>query len=180
MEDKTPDNTSPDTPKNENDIVITPLDFDKVEHKWGVTKQFGKPGQPQPSPEAKKAGWAKRKRNQELARTLLGMKFVGQDNSRIGKLFRDKLSTYFGLTAQQIEELDNEAAMMLRLIGSAVEDGDNDAAREIMDRAYGKPTQFIDMSTEDEQRPMINIQVINSLPSGTQMPEIKTDENEII
>ena len=146
---------------------------------WGETTYFGS-GQGQPSSEAKKKGWAKRKRNQELARTLLGLKFVGQDNSRLGKLFKDKLKTYFGLTAEQIEELDNESAIQLRLIGSAIEDGDNEAAREIMDRAYGKAVQHIDMGNPEDEKPMFQITVMNVLPDGNKMPEIKTDENEII
>jgi len=178
MEDKTSENPQAGTPQDVNNYQIQPLNFDE-KHPWGANRRFGT-GQPQPSNEAKKAGWAKKKRNQELARTLLGMKFVGQDNSRIGRLFKEKLDKYFGLTPEQIEAMDNEAAVLLRLIGSAIEDGDNDAAREIMDRAYGKPSQHIDMTTEDEDRPMLNIQIINVLPNGNSMPEIKTDESEIL
>lgn len=153
---------------------------EKPVHKWGANRRFGGPNQPQPSSESKKAGWARRKKNQELARQVLAMKFIGQDNTRIGRLFKDKMKTYFGLSPQQIEELDNEAAIMLRLIGSAIEDGDNDAAREIMDRAYGKATQYVEMKDEDEDRPQLNIQVINVLPSNDQMPNIETSENESI
>lgn len=170
-------------PSDEDNVGGAPdgnlLPDDPKKHHWGLRTQFGT-GQAQPSSESKKKGWAKRRRNQELARTLLGLKFIGQDSTRMGKLFRDKLRTYFGMSAEQIEELDLESAVLLRLIGSAIEDGDNDAAREIMDRAYGKSTQFVDLKSDDEDRPVLNVQVINVLPNNDKMPDIKTDENEII
>lgn len=177
MIDETVGNPSQEEPVGKAPDENLPAEIPK--HHWGLRTQFGV-GQEQPSSEAKKKGWAKRKRNQELARTLLGLKFVGQDSSRMGKLFRDKLKTYFGLSAEEIEALDFESAIQLRLIGSAIEDGDNEAAREIMDRAYGKAVQHVDMNPNDEGQPIFQIQVLNILPDGKQMPEIKTDENEII
>lgn len=177
MADETVENPLENKPAENDPNEILPQQ--PVKNHWGFRTQWGN-GQPQPSSEAKKAGWAKRKKNQELARTLLGLKFVGQDDSRMGRLFRDRLKTYFGMSAEEIEKIDNESAIMLRLIGSAVEDGDNEAAREIMDRAYGKPTQHIDMNPDEDGKTIFQINVVNVLPDGKQMPEIKTDENEIL
>jgi hypothetical protein len=167
-------------------------DLPKPWAKWGATKRFGD-GQSQPSAEAKKAGWAKRRRNMELARLMLGMKFVGQvvdlnaDGSPkkdakgniilIDSPFKQKLIRYFGLNEDQMSELSNEAAIMLRMIGQAIEQGDMSGAQAILDRAYGKPKEYISLKDDDGDRPVINVTVVAKLPDDIDMPEISESEN---
>lgn len=69
---------------------------------------------------------------------------------------------YFGLNESQLGELTNEAAMMLRMIGQAVEQGDTTAAQTLMDRAYGKPKEFIQINEGDDDKPIIQINIVNS------------------
>jgi hypothetical protein len=179
--------------KPENPVPPESTSVGKPWENWGKTQRWGY-GQPQPSPEAKKAGWAKKKRNRELAQLVLGMKFVGSvhlldpktgepikdDNGNyilVPSEFKEKLGRYHGLSAEQIENLDIETAMMLRMVGQAIEKGDNAAAQIVLERAYGKPKEFIELSKDNDDRPVINITVMQGNPDTT--PDIKESENEI-
>lgn len=174
-----------------------PEKSDKKWAKWGAKTRWGH-GQPVPqaTPEQKRAGWAKRKRNQELARLILGQKFIGQvleldpktglpkrdDNNNlilIDSPFKQRLKHYFGFSDDQMSELSNEAAILLRMVGEAAERGDVAAAQAIMDRAYGKPKEYLKIEDEDGNKPIFQINVVSALPSGEDMPQIQTSENEI-
>jgi hypothetical protein len=135
---------------------------------WGLTTRFGT-GQGQPSSDAKKAGWAKKRRSQELARYLLGMEFVGKSEA-----FRAKIAEYFGMDAETMAGATNEAVIMMKQIGMAIEGGDMQAAQLIMERAYGKPKEFVDFGAGDNV-PQLNITVLGASNGA---PEIKTDEDD--
>lgn len=164
---------------------------------WGANTRWGH-GQPAPTSEQKKAGWARKKRNRELAQMVLGMKFVGQiyqtdakgnpilDKDGNPKLmdseFKRRLASYFGLSKEQIDsdDMTNEMALMLRQLGQAIENGDTTSAQMVLERAYGKPKEFIELSRGEEEQPMLNINVVNVLPDSNnqpvEMPPILEDE----
>jgi len=162
----------PKNPQDDSQQLIKPW------ANWGKNTRWGE-GQPVPTTEQKKAGWAKRKRNQALARLVLGMKFVGivQKTDKNGNpvfdkdgnpemvdsIFKQRLATYFGMSPEQIEATDNEMALMLRQVGQAIELGDQAAANLILNRAYGTPQPHIDVTDEEGQRPVINITVVEQL-----------------
>lgn len=157
---------------------------------WGMTSRFGS-GQKQPSSEAKKAGHAKRKRNRELALALLGSKFIGQvqalnekgmpiidENGNpvlIDSMFKEHAIKYFGLTAERVENMTNEEAMMLRQIGQAIEKGDVLAGSKLFELAYGPPKLPSPLDDVDN-KPVINITVISGTTADEPMP-IAEDEN---
>lgn len=165
---------------------------DKKWAKWGLTTRWGY-GQTPPTAEQKRAGWAKRKRNQAKAQMVLARSFIGnvyqvdeKGNPILGpdgkpvlvpSEFKEKLGRYFGLTMEEIEEMDMETAMMLRLVGQAIEKGDNQAAQLMLERAYGKPKEFVEFSEEEGNRPQINITVVTGLPETT--PEILEIEEDL-
>lgn len=146
---------------------------EKPPHKWGALTRWGH-GQAQPSSESKRAGWLKKKRNRDLIQIILGMKYVGT-----GGKFAQQMKEYFGLTPEQVEELSNEAAMVFRMVGQAIEKGDTASANLILERGYGKPKEVIDLTDEEGNKPIINITVVNSI-SGENPPPIKESENEDI
>lgn len=137
----------------------------------------------QPSPEAKSKGKLKAKRNRKLAQLILSRTFIGKITDKSGALvdskFRKTLKDYFGLEGEDMEELSNEAAIMMRLIGNATENGDAQSAAILLERAYGKPkemTPFDDpeMEEADGSKPQIVIQIIQQ----SDLPPIKENEDE--
>lgn len=152
---------------------------------WSEKSRFSKDNQP--SSEAKKAGWARKLRNRKLAQMLLNKTFVGrvavQTKSGQWTLedtkFRKVLKDFFGLNDEEMKEMSNEAAIMLRMIGQAISEGDVQAGSAILERAYGKPkdmTPFDDPEAEDEEgnKPQIVIQIVQSVD----LPPIKEDESD--
>jgi hypothetical protein len=144
---------------------------------WGLATRFS--SERQPPGDLKSAGWAKRRRNQDLARMLLGRKYVGQiiakDNATVSEGFRRAIAPYFGMTDEEMAELSNEAAIYLKQIGLAIEHGDQTAAQAIIERAYGRPREHVDLTDDEGNRPQIIINQVNS----PEMPEIKENENDI-
>lgn len=135
---------------------------------WGLTTRWGH-GQEQPSSESKKAGWAKRRRNRELAQYLLGLQFVGKEG------YKESVAKYFGLSLEEVSEMSNEAMIMLKQIGLAIERGDQEAARQLMERAYGKPKEYLKLTDGEDDKPVININVVHL--SDNHIP-IKENEND--
>lgn len=146
---------------------------------YGEKNRFSK--DKQPSNDAKKAGWARKLRNRKLAQMLLNRKFVGkvmEGNVIVDSKFKKLVRNYFHLSDEEMDDMSNEAALMMRMIGQAIENGDTQAAAAMLERAYGKPKElspFEDPENEDEvdQKPTIVIQVVQSID----LPEIKNRED---
>lgn len=149
-----------------------------------------------PSEEAKAAGRARKKRNRELVQTLLGMRFVGlvegrdENGKYTGRLvdspFKQTMMQYFGLSAEELEDMSYETAIRLRQIGQAIEKGDQVAADALFMAAYGRPREFIDMGDdEQDQRPVLQITVIHNsnespiLETEIEPEQTNPDTNEI-
>lgn len=152
---------------------------------YGENSRFSKDNQP--SSDAKKAGWARKLRNRKLAQMLLNKSFVGRVavQTKSGQWvledtkFRKVLKDFFGLDEREMKDMSNEAAIMLRMIGQAISEGDVQAGSAILERAYGKPkemTPFDDPETGDEEgdKPQIVIQIVQSVD----LPPIKENEDE--
>jgi hypothetical protein len=93
----------------------------------------------QPSPEAKKAGWAKKKRAQELVKAVLDLQFKGKAGSRV----RKEAADYFGIAASEITV---ETMLVFRQAQRAIEKSDTPAFNAVMDRAFGKPKEKVEVN----------------------------------
>jgi hypothetical protein len=102
---------------------------------YGKGEKFTK--KRQPSPEAKKEGWAKRKRGTELVRLILEMKFIGAKDHPL----RQAVADFFGVKENDIT---NEQILHFRQIQKAVLEGDTTAYKAIIERGYGQPTQTVE------------------------------------
>lgn len=85
----------------------------------------------QPSSEAKKAGWQKRKILKQLLELSTGATF---NNSTTD--YRQLAANYFGI---EPEEVTVETVMTFRQIEKAIMKADTPAFIAVMDRAHGKP-----------------------------------------
>lgn len=90
--------------------------------------------QKQPSPEAKRAGWLKKKKGQELAKAILELSFKGMKDSQLKKA----ASEYFGVNQK---DLTVEMMLIFRQAEKAIQKADTNAFVAVMDRAHGKPKQ---------------------------------------
>lgn len=91
----------------------------------------------QPSPEAKSAGWLKKRTLKEL----LAMELSGTDKS--AALVRSFVSKYLGVKESEVgNEITLEIAMHLRQIEKAIAKGDTRAYEVLNERAYGKKLQI--------------------------------------
>lgn len=98
----------------------------------------------QPSPEAKRAGWLKKKRGPELAKAILDLAFKGQKNQKLKKA----AATYFGLPET---EITNEMMLLFKQAEKAIQYADTQAFNAFMDRAYGKPKEKLEHSGPDDK-----------------------------
>lgn len=135
------------------------------------------PGKPfskenQPSSEAKKAGWLKKKRNKELAQYLLNRAWRKRPKE---DQFTKEMFEYFDITEDEAEELTHEAVIMLKQIAMAQKNGDNTAASQMFERAFGKPLQTIQLD-DDGTPPQINI--IVQQVSGVKIAESESDVDD--
>ncbi len=89
--------------------------------------------QKQPTPEAKSAGWKKKRLLKDLLELTTRSMFEGSQ-----KDYTKITATYFGIPE---EDVSVEIIMQYRQIEKAIMKGDTIAFNAIMDRAYGKPTQ---------------------------------------
>lgn len=94
-------------------------------------------GQPDPSPEQKKAGWAKKKRGQELAKAVLELAFKGMKDSQLKKAAAE----YFNVPE---EEITVETMLLFRQAEKAIQKADTYAFNSVMDRAHGKPKEKVE------------------------------------
>lgn len=102
-------------------------------------KPFSKENQP--SAEAKKAGWAKKKRAQELAKAVLELSFKGMKDSKL----KQQAAEYFGIPQK---ELTVEMMLLFRQAEKAIQKADTQAFNAIMDRAFGKPKEKVEVDAK--------------------------------
>lgn len=140
--------------------------------KWGAKTRFGT-GQGQPSNEAKRAGWAKKRRREELAQYLLSLEFVGKSEA-----FREAVGNYFGMSPEEMAEASNESLIYMRLIANAIEKGDVSSALAIIERAYGKPKETINLDSEEDTKPIINITIHGAIDTPPIEENFEEDEQE--
>lgn len=101
------------------------------------SRNFNKKGQP--APEAKKAGWLRKKKGQELARAILELSFKGAKNSEL----RKQMAEYYGITEAEITvEMMGLFRQAEKMIGKA----DTPAFKAVMERAHGAPQQQIEVT----------------------------------
>lgn len=93
----------------------------------------------QPTAEQRAAGWAKRKRNQELVKAILDLKFKGHPT------IRKRIAQHFGIPE---EDVTVEQAMIFRQASKAIEQLDTPAFNAIFDRAYGKPKESVKVEND--------------------------------
>lgn len=91
----------------------------------------------QPSGEQKSAGWAKKKVGTELAKLILDLPFKG----KLDGVLRKDIASYFGVDENHIT---NEQVIYFRQIEKAVSKSDTPAAKFVIERAHGSPTQSVD------------------------------------
>lgn len=167
LNDSSPDNRLTGDPRK--DIII-----------YGEKARFT--SDRQPSNESKKKGWLKKNRNNKLARLILSKTFRGKVVNAKGQIidskFKKVLKEFFGLNEEELEEMSNEAAMMFRMVGQAIVEGDQTAAAAILERAYGKPKELTPFDEDDaeEQKPTIVINIVQQ----ADLPPIKEDETDNI
>lgn len=97
----------------------------------------------QPSPDAKKAGWAKKLRGQELAKAVLELAFKGKANAETKK----EAAEYYGIDTSEITV---EMMLLFRQAEKAIDSSDTQAFNSIMDRAFGKPKEKIEAKTDNK------------------------------
>ena len=95
----------------------------------------------QPSPEAKKKGWQKKRLLKDLADILL----QGDKLNEFKKLAKD-----LGIDLTD-EEMTLEVAMSLKQAEKAIQKGDTSAYNSVMDRLKGRPQQAIDHTSKGEK-----------------------------
>lgn len=100
--------------------------------------------QPQPTAEAKRLGWLKKKRGPELAKAILDLAFKGDKNPKLKK----DAARYFGLPE---DEINNEMMLLFKQAQKAIESSDTQAFNAVMDRAYGKPKEKLEHSGPNDQ-----------------------------
>ncbi len=96
----------------------------------------------QPSPEAKKAGWAKKRAGKLLSQFILEQGYKGLKDSAL----RKGMAEYFNVPEDKITV---EMMMTFRQIEKAITKADTEAFKAIMDRAHGKPVQENIVRTDD-------------------------------
>lgn len=137
---------------------------------WGALTRYAP--DKQPPPESKKAGWLKKKRGAELARALLAMSYIGRSEK-----FNKEMMEYFGFTS--LDEITNEGAIYLKQIAMAIDSGDMQAASLVIDRAYGKAKEHLNLGRDnDDERPQLNVTVVSAIEADTNIPPISDSHNE--
>ncbi len=96
----------------------------------------------QPSPDAKKAGWERKRKTKELANAILDLEFVGAKGSSLKK----QAAQYLGIPESQVSV---RMMMLFRQAEKAIQKGDTAAFNAYMDRADGKPVQAMAHTSSD-------------------------------
>lgn len=87
----------------------------------------------QPPPDAKRAGWDKKKKGKEMLQALMEVAFKGSATSTMKRDVAD----YFGIP---VEDINVEIMMAMRQCEKAIKNSDTAAFNTIWDRVHGKPT----------------------------------------
>lgn len=111
----------------------------------------------QPSPEAKKAGWAKRLKGQELAKAVLELAFKGASKSELKK----EAALYYNVSESEITV---EMMLLFRQAEKAIDKSDTYAFNSIMDRAFGKPKEKIEAKTDNK----ITLEIVRGKANSTE------------
>lgn len=111
----------------------------------------------QPSPEAKKAGWAKKLKGQELAKAVLELAFKGTGKGEIKKAAAE----YYGITE---DEITVEMMLLFRQAEKAIDKSDTYAFNSVMDRAFGKPKEKAEIKTDNK----ITLQIVRGKANSSQ------------
>lgn len=114
----------------------------------------------QPSPEAKSAGWWKKRKGKDVLKALLQLKFDGSHLDSLGQIIipnkiRQQASLYFGVPEAYITV---EMIAAMKQLAMAIQTGDTNAFNAIWEKAYGK-TKESDDDGGDGSRPIINIMI---------------------
>lgn len=132
--------------------------------------QGAKDGKPftketQPSPQAKSAGWQKKR----TLKQLLAMELRGTDKS--AQLVRSFVSKYLGIKENEVgNEITLEIAMHLRQIEKAITKGDTRAYEAVNERAYGKKIQA-DISIENINLDDFTVEELRMIEEDEATPE---------
>lgn len=92
----------------------------------------------QPTKEQRIAGWDKKKKAQELVKAVLQLSFKGKQNSKLKK----DAAQYFGIPEKDITV---ETMLVFKQAEKAIQKGDTHAFSAVMDRAFGKPKEKIEV-----------------------------------
>lgn len=106
-------------------------DLEKVRHKTQFSTEN------QPSPDAKKEGWAKKRALKQLAESLIDGQSL--ETSR-------KIAQKLGLSLDD-SDFTFEVILTLRQAIKAMDKGDTSAYNAVMDRMIGKPKQELDVTS---------------------------------
>lgn len=109
----------------------------------------------QPSSEAKKAGWARKLKGQELARAVLELAFKGNVDNDL----RKEAAEYYNI---EPSEINVEMMLLFRQAQKAIQQSDTSAFSAIMDRAFGKPKEKIEAKTDNK----ITLQIVRGKNSS--------------
>jgi hypothetical protein len=119
----------------------------------------------QPSIEAKKEGWAKKKKAFELVQAVLDLSFKGKKGSAIKKMASD----YFGISE---EDITMEVMLVFRQVEKAIQKSDTKAFTAIMDRAFGKPKERVDLNTGETFYDFLRSTSVKDLTQDIEAEEI--------
>ncbi len=146
-----------DMPKNENGVHDDDKEQGKKPANPLVSGKFS--SENQPTAEAKARGWDKRRKGRNLFRLLLqlpadGSMMVvdpktGQEIDQL-ELTKKRASLYFNVPTKEITV--EMLSYMIQVVKS-IKDGDTNAFNTIMDNAYGKPKEQIEI--DDFKPPQI-------------------------
>lgn len=121
----------------------------------------------QPHSAGRVKGWMKRRKGKELVRLILEQDY--QANEEI----RAEAARLFGV---EPEEITNEAMMIFCQVHNAIVTKDTAAFANLMDRAYGKPKEDIQVRTGSN--PQFIVEIANPNDANG-FPPIATGEDEI-
>ena len=142
----------------------------------------------QPSGDAKSRGWWKKKKGKHLMQALLNLDFSGdlmdektkqiQENN-----IKNQAAAYFNIPKEFITV---EMVMSMKQVAKSIQFGDTGAFNSVMDRAYGKPKEHIEVEEHKTPQIVLNFGKIG-LPDApptenidpNDLPPIADDENKI-
>ena len=119
----------------------------------------------QPSPEAKKEGWRRKRVLKDLATSLIG----GGSLSKA-----KKMAEQIGVDLSD-DEFSVDIVLTLRQIGKALKDGDTRAYSAAMDRMIGRPTQPVQLGVDKN---MERAEVMRLLETPQSIGYVKPIEDE--